>query len=136
MARESILRLLHISDLHARGGRETDLAGRERALGTQWLKNLRDLTVDRPVDLLCMTGDVADWGKPEEYQDAGKFIHRTIEHLGLDTDRVFITPGNHDIDRDVNSATWSQFRVKRPQADPGNLSRWIRGSGKTPLGFS
>lgn len=75
-----MLVLAHVSDLHFDGGRRTvKRAGRV-------MKYLNGLP--GRVDAVLVTGDIADRGRPDEYQQA-----RAI----LDTDiPVLCLPGNHD----------------------------------------
>ena len=69
------LRILHLSDLHARGPRETGTWRRRRVLGDAWERNLADLLQDGPIDLVCFTGDAADWGLE------GDALHRVDDIL-------------------------------------------------------
>ncbi|MCG8458912.1 MAG: metallophosphoesterase [Holophagales bacterium] len=54
------LRILHISDLHARGDRENERWRRRRVLGDAWEENLETLLQDGGFDLVCFTGDATD----------------------------------------------------------------------------
>ena len=49
--------------------------------------------------LVIVSGDLAEWGLPAEFNQAREFLVKLIEHLGLERDRVIIVPGNHDINR-------------------------------------
>ncbi len=60
-------RILHISDLHERGPREPEPFRRRRVLGDAWKRNLDALLNDGAIDLVCFTGDIANWGQPDEY---------------------------------------------------------------------
>ncbi|MDN5850067.1 MAG: hypothetical protein L0H63_10625, partial [Nitrococcus sp.] len=63
------LRILHISDLHERATREREPYRRWRVVrGDPWERNLAALLEDGPIDLVCFTGDAADWGKAEEFE--------------------------------------------------------------------
>jgi hypothetical protein len=131
------LRILHFSDLHERGSRENESFRRRRVLGDAWERNLDALLEDGPVDLVCFTGDVADRGKPEEYGPATDFIEALLERLSLSMERLFLVPGNHDIDRGLGKRAWAKLRGKKGllfQVDPLQLSRWVAG-GKPPLGL-
>jgi calcineurin-like phosphoesterase family protein len=125
--------VLHISDLHERGRRESEPARRERVLGDAWLRNLAEIR-DEGVDLVCMTGDLAQSGKPDEYERAGDFLARTLAELGLGRDRLFLVPGNHDVDRSRSRKAWLALRGNIHRADQLEVARWIAG-GKTPLGM-
>jgi len=128
------LRILHVSDLHERGPRETEPWRRRRVLGDGWEENLAVLLQDGPIDLVCFTGDAADWGLPEEYAKATDFFEGLLSRLHLGKDRLFAIPGNHDIGRDIHKDVWSAVRKAANAADPLDLARWMAG-GKSPMGF-
>ena len=51
------------------------------------------------LDLILVTGDVAYSGKRDEYDRARAFFDRLASETGVDRARIFVVPGNHDIDR-------------------------------------
>ena len=61
---DRILRILHLSDLHA--GMPGAAWRRTRVLDA-FRQNLDDLVKEGRIDLVCFTGDVAWSGKTEEY---------------------------------------------------------------------
>ena len=139
------VRILHISDLHERGPRESEPFRRRRVLGEAWKKNLDALLEDGRIDLVCFTGDVADWGKPEEYGPATDFIDALLRHLSLPIERLFLVPGNHDIDRKKGENAWAELRGgkdsegrerkgKLSRVPRLELSRWMAGVAP-PLGL-
>ncbi len=127
------LRILHISDLHARGARDGKRAWRRtRVLGEAWQRNLDELTADgRAFDIIVFTGDIADWGLAEEYRAATPFIHALCERLKIPRDRLFIVPGNHDIHRKTNRDAWQQLR-HLTATKPHLVSEWLAGSEQFP----
>jgi 3',5'-cyclic AMP phosphodiesterase CpdA/tetratricopeptide (TPR) repeat protein len=52
-------------------------------------------------DLLIVTGDLAEWGLPEEFEDALRFVRGLAGHLDLSARRIAVIPGNHDIHRQL-----------------------------------
>ena len=69
------IRILHLSDLHARVAlpwmmqttkTHSIAKGHARVLGTSFADALVEIAGNARVDILCFTGDVADWGLPEE----------------------------------------------------------------------
>ena len=72
--------LAQVSDFHIDGGAER-AARAERVMG--YLAAL-----PRPVDAVLVTGDVADHGRPAEYQAARELLGGPAP--------VLICPGNHD----------------------------------------
>ncbi len=127
------LRLLHLSDLHARAGRETESWRRRRVLGPAWEANLDALLEDGPFDLVCFTGDAASWGKAEELKEAGDFLLALMKRLRLGRDRLFVVPGNHDVDRGVHPEAWAALRQAAWDVDDLELARWLAG-GAAPRG--
>ncbi|MCC8999499.1 MAG: tetratricopeptide repeat protein [Candidatus Contendobacter sp.] len=128
------LRLLHLSDLHERGSRERESWRRRRVLGNAWLRNLDELKAAGPFDLVCFTGDAADWGLAAEYAAATEFFQATLQHLGVPPERFFLAPGNHDVCRAVAADDWNTLRANLHRIADQDLSRWLAG-GATPWGF-
>jgi tetratricopeptide (TPR) repeat protein len=121
------VRLLHLSDLHERGLRETETWRRRRVLGDEWLKNLEKIQEDDPIDLVCFTGDAADWGQVQEFERATELFEATLKALGLSWDRFFTVPGNHDIQRTMEPTAWKRLRPEALALDRLNASRWMAG---------
>lgn len=130
------LRILHISDLHARGLRDSKRAWkRAQVLGDEWLRNLDELASDgRAFDLVVFTGDIADWGLTEDYADATQFVEATLERLDVPVERLFVVPGNHDVHRKTEEAAWAKLREGIRTQDQA-VSEWFADSGKPPFGF-
>ena len=129
------VRILQISDLHERAERETEPWRRRRVLGEAWLRHLDELSEEAPIDILLFTGDAANWGQANEFNRASEFLGATRERLRLGSERLFVIPGNHDVDRTIESDCWTKLR--RALADTNDLlaaARWMSG-GKAPLGF-
>lgn len=49
---------------------------------------------------ILVTGDIAQAGKHEQYEQAGKWLDRLAEAVGCEIYRIQLVPGNHDLDRD------------------------------------
>ncbi len=52
-------------------------------------------------DFVCITGDLAWSGREQEYEQAVQFVDELQEIIRVPKDRVFIVPGNHDVNRGV-----------------------------------
>jgi predicted MPP superfamily phosphohydrolase len=129
------VRILHISDLHERALRENESWRKRRVLGDTWLRHLDELTEEAPIQVLIFTGDAADWGKQEEFQRVTEFLHATLDRLALGRDRLFVIPGNHDVDRSVEADCWLAFRKALANCnDLLSVARWMSG-GRVPPGF-
>ncbi len=89
---------LHISDFHIRDGDSYDRHVVLRAL-VKSVKNFREK--GRVPDLVFATGDIAHSGKAPQYELATRFFDELLEAAGLDRHRLFVIPGNHDVDRDL-----------------------------------
>jgi hypothetical protein len=146
------IRILHISDLHERQGpadkpalarkRAGEPWRRRQVLGDPWKKNLDAILKSGPIDLVCFTGDVADWGLAEEYVAVTPFVLDLLAHLSVPLERFFVVPGNHDVHRTTNLAAWKALRralfLRGPgdALDPLVFSRWLAGLAEAPRGIS
>jgi predicted MPP superfamily phosphohydrolase len=130
------IRILHLSDIHERGERERENWRRKRVLGDKWWANLAELVTDgRAIDLICFTGDLADWGRPDEYAALTPFVERVLRQTAVPKDRLFLVPGNHDIDRTIEKAAWQHLRESGPRTSRSALSRFVAGREMAPLGI-
>lgn len=130
------LRILHISDLHIRGDWEKEAWRRRRVLGDAWKRNLDDILKDGPVDLVAFTGDLAFSGRPVEYEEVGQFLDEVLSRLQCPRERLFVVPGNHDVDRSVASASWEELRGLLRPGDAQEFSQWMASPKESaPRGF-
>lgn len=87
---------LHISDLHIDASEDTD-----NSIVREAFLNDIDERLDNGVsfDFIVVTGDVANKGKAKDYLIAQDFFKKLLEKVKLDEKRIFIVPGNHDLDK-------------------------------------
>ena len=89
---------LHLSDLHFR---TDELARWNEAVVLRTL--IEDIEEHKEAglspDLILVSGDIAAKGKSPEYTLARAFFDELLIKTGLEQDRVFVVPGNHDVDR-------------------------------------
>lgn len=98
MASPALVRILHVSDFHARATLEAD----QRRVVEAMIADVRAEQQIRRIDVLVMSGDVAWAGKAAEYGLATKLIlGPLLSTTRLAPDRVVLIPGNHDVDRDA-----------------------------------
>ena len=121
---------LHVSDFHFRGGDPYDRDVVLRAL----IKSVKDFREKgRKPDLIFATGDVAYSGKPEEYKLATKFFDDLLKAADLDRDRLFVVPGNHDVDRDrcvgLQRTLESEEEAVQYFGQSGPLAHLVKGQG-------
>jgi predicted MPP superfamily phosphohydrolase len=91
-----MLRILHISDLHASAREGED----RRRLVQAMLADVVKLTEDDCIDLVVFSGDLADRGEESEYRLAGELLLEPLmATLELSPTEVVLAPGNHDVCR-------------------------------------
>jgi len=101
---------LHLSDVHLGG--PTEALWRGKALDALLDTVQRESQAGWQPDLVFFTGDLGFSGKPHEYFPVGsgddycaqRLFDRVLGGAGLadvKKERLFIVPGNHDIDRDM-----------------------------------
>lgn len=95
-AKHDQFQLIHISDLHIR---QKDDFDRSVVLDPLIRRSKEDLKKGFTPEIVVVTGDIAFSGKKEEYEIAKTFFDRLLKGLGLSDDRLFVVPGNHDVDR-------------------------------------
>lgn len=140
------VRILHVSDLHERvviDSTEPERAAKIRndqptryfvleKFGETLRTFLRETEV--PIDIACFTGDIADFGLAEEYTAATTRIDALLSAANVTRDRLFMVPGNHDINRQVEAQAWKAVR-KAAQGNPIGVSKWMGGQ-TAPRGVS
>lgn len=101
---------LHISDLHFRKSEYDADVVLEALVGDVQTQGNGEHKL-RP-DFILVSGDVAHSGGRKEYERAAQFFERLISATSVSRERVFIVPGNHDVDwtafDDVLSVGYSQ----------------------------
>ena len=96
---ETPVRFLHISDIHLRPQR-VKRYDQDRVL-QGLISFLERDRADFALDLIFVTGDLAQSGKPDEYDLVLDFLRKVMEVTSVPAERVFIVPGNHDVNREV-----------------------------------
>ncbi len=91
------VRVLHVSDFHFSARRAWD---QDPVLAAMVEQAAAWTRAGRGPHLVAVTGDIADRGAKEEYARASEFFRdRLLPAVGLSTERLFVVPGNHDVDR-------------------------------------
>lgn len=109
---------------------------RERVLGDEWGDNLQEMYPgDQRPDLVCFTGDVADWGLKAEYVKAQQFFDNLVSILKIDHQQIYVVPGNHDVYRPTSKTQWQKLReAMSTQQGARAVSDWLAG-GPAPSGL-
>jgi predicted Zn-dependent protease len=91
--------ILHLSDIHfgdARNQKEED----SKTLVLQSLKlSLTRIDIAWKPQAVCITGDIAFRGARPDYARAAEWITEILKLLELPVEALFLSAGNHDIDR-------------------------------------
>ena len=90
---------LHLSDFHFRAN--GDLFSQEVSTEALLGDLPSRLSSEHPLQFVVVTGDIAFSGKPSQYDLAAEFFKSLASTLGLGMDRIFVVPGNHDVDRSL-----------------------------------
>jgi predicted MPP superfamily phosphohydrolase len=112
---------LHISDLHLRANIDT------------WGQNvvLRDTVRDiktqlahfPTIEFIVVSGDLAFSGRAEEYELVAAFLDDLRGVVGLERSRVFLVPGNHDINRTIQTTCY--YGAKQLLTSPQMVEQFL-----------
>ncbi|NEQ66222.1 MAG: NACHT domain-containing protein [Symploca sp. SIO2D2] len=86
-----LMYILHLSDLHITTPNQATLWSNQLAAD---LRNELDIP---HLDALILSGDIANYSTPEEYQAAEQFFHNLRQDFPLEPEQIIIVPGNHDL---------------------------------------
>ncbi|MCY2991401.1 MAG: pentapeptide repeat-containing protein, partial [Planctomycetota bacterium] len=90
---------------------------------TQDLDQLRDQNGLKP-NLLVVSGDLAEWGRKSEFEDALKFLVTLAEHLQLPRRRVIVVPGNHDVSRKLCESYFNECEARETEPERPFWRKW------------
>ena len=93
----STITWLHLSDFHFHTDRVYDSSVVLDALLVDVAERIK--TDNLGPDFIVISGDIAFASRPEEYNLARQFLDKLLETINLSKDRLFLVPGNHDVDR-------------------------------------
>jgi predicted phosphodiesterase len=92
--------LLHISDIHFQYPVCTTANDADRPFRALMVQDVRAQVSELgPVGAILVTGDIAYRAHPDEYKAAFVWLMELAEAGGCPKERIFVVPGNHDIDR-------------------------------------
>lgn len=95
--------MLHISDIHFKSPDcVNESQDPDHPIRTRMMRDLNfQLGSLGEVGAILIGGDIAFKAAPDEYQAARAWIEQLCEISGCPKERVFVVPGNHDVDRGV-----------------------------------
>lgn len=116
---------LHVSDLHFGHG-DAHYRFDQSGVTSAILRNAESMTKRiGPPDLIFVTGDIAFSGQPAQYQQAKEWLERLRSAVG-GMPRVFLVPGNHDVDRKLATKTSAAALHQVLRAEPWKLDELLR----------
>jgi Calcineurin-like phosphoesterase len=102
---------LHLSDWHQRG-RDFDRSAVRDALLDDLEKRAEIDPRLAEIDFIVFSGDLAFGGAEEEYETAAReFLSPVLEVTRVPKSRLFLVPGNHDLDRGLLPYTGSLLQL-------------------------
>lgn len=99
------MRFLHLSDLHfgcEKGETEEEL---RKNYIRDFLKKIEQIRDEKKIDYIFITGDIGWKAAEDDYAGAEAFLRNLLEKCALEADRLFLCPGNHDVNREI-SGDW------------------------------
>jgi len=94
--------LLNISDIHFRHPICSGAMDPDRPFRTRLVQDVRDrIATWGSVGAILVGGDIAFAGAVEEYEAAYQWLQELASACGCPLERIFVIPGNHDVDRRV-----------------------------------
>lgn len=105
---ETLFRWIHLSDIHVGHGDTTNVHDQRLVLDELQRDVARQIKAQPapPVDAILVTGDIGNTGagwKPDEYTAAAGWLKQVGEAAGVPATRIFVVPGNHDVNRGVDA---------------------------------
>ncbi len=117
-AEDHRIHILHLSDLHLENEGQAQLYRAQ--LETDLIQEMKI----KRLEYLVISGDIVNHATEDEYKVAFEMLDGLVKHFGLNTDRIVIVPGNHDLNWDDSEAAY-QFIPKRKQPTPLPEGKYI-----------
>ncbi|SMG65348.1 protein containing Metallophosphoesterase domain [methanotrophic bacterial endosymbiont of Bathymodiolus sp.] len=102
---------VHVSDIHF-GQEKDDRVFIHADVKQQLIADAKEVIAsigDGVAHGILVTGDIAQSGIWEEYENAGKWLDDLASNIGVEIHRVQMVPGNHDLDRSKLSFSGKQI---------------------------
>jgi len=128
--------ILHLSDLYF--GTDEDAHNWYNKLA----EDLHSKLECNHLDVLILSGNIANKSTPEEYKAAQIFLDKLCPDFQLERSQIVIVPGNHDLNLELSEAAYQVYRRKDYQGkleagrfiDNGNYVE-VRDEAKYQLRF-
>lgn len=89
--KEKEIHILHLSDIHLGSNDKVEL------YLSQLTADLKQELKINKLDYTVISGDIADYSTSEEYEAAFNLISGLFNNFDLDSSRLVVVPGNHDL---------------------------------------
>lgn len=117
--------LLHISDIHFRAPECTQENDPNRAYRTRMIQDAKvRARALGGVDAILVGGDIAFRGAQSEYAAASMWLEQLARESSCPLERIFVVPGNHDVDRSRISASRQIRNIHKAIKDAQPLYRY------------
>jgi predicted MPP superfamily phosphohydrolase len=130
---QSTIGWLHLSDLHFRevgNNFEMDPVVSSLLLDiSKFLKNK-----NRKLDFIVISGDLAYSGITPEYDCVKSFLEKLKEISGVSNDRIFLVPGNHDVN--IQKNTNPHLGIQNALTNYEDLQKFLNDDKKSKAIFS
>jgi predicted phosphodiesterase len=118
------MRLLHLSDIHFKEPDCLDPAtDPERPYRTRLKADLVALCAEKAVDAILVSGDIAFKGHPAEFTVGDAWLKELAAASGCRPDRIYVVPGNHDVDRSICRGSMAISNAQAAIANAPHLKR-------------
>jgi 3',5'-cyclic AMP phosphodiesterase CpdA len=110
---EALFRWIHISDIHFGHGDASHGWDQELVMAAL-RRDIAAMSVDLPVDAILVTGDIGFSGagrSQDEYERAAGWLRGAGKAAGIGPERIYLVPGNHDVNRGVDARHKSAGRL-------------------------
>lgn len=126
-ANDKKLRILHISDIHY-SSKNKDVF--DSMVKTPFLKFIKEKNSEKQIDIICLTGDLINQGtggftSTEEALSNfdNNFLSPLLDSLNIDKQSIFICPGNHDVNRELDKDT--EIKIKNQLSSNIEINKTI-----------
>lgn len=109
--KENIRYILHLSDIHISNHKQVYKF--LNPLETDLKKNLNI----RRLDYLVISGDIVNSSISKEYDAALEMLEKIVSHFALDSDRIVIVPGNHDLNWDISDDSYDYISMRKNSSE-------------------
>lgn len=119
---KNIFSWIHLSDIHFGNPNISHQWDQRLVLDSlhRDIERREERNIPKP-EVLLVTGDIAFSGKAEQYAEAGVWLDKVVATLGISRERIYLVPGNHDVDRNVDRTDRNLGRLMRALREGDDL---------------